>query len=235
MSERKQIVLFVITTRKYKKFFPTLLAGVDKYFLVNHDITIELFTDEILPYEETGRVKINQTLIEPYKFPYVSLYRYKFFTSKTYNCDFMYYTDADMGFVDYIGEEIFGDIVAVRHPGFYNGGGSWEDRPESMCYTEPENRVKYWAGGVSGGSLRSYWRAMNFMKNIIDIDEKNGIMPVWHDESAWNFFLSFVKPTVELSPSYCMPEQQHLRKEWGIDNFRPIILALDKNHKAIRE
>lgn len=234
MSERKQVILLLIATRKYKDFVQSILNDVKKYFLINHDVTVEVFTDEIRTYEGDERVKVNQTLIVSYKFPFASMYRYRFFTSKEYPCDYIYYSDVDMGIENYVGEEIFGDVVAVRHPGFYNGGGSWETNEKSMCYTHPENRLKYYAGGFQGGSCKEYYRMMVFMKNLIDVDEKNNIVPVWHDESAWNFVLSVTKTITELNPSYCMVEQQHLREQWGISQFPAKIVALAKNHEEIR-
>lgn len=234
MSESKQINLFVITTGKYKQFFPALLEGVKKFFLVDHKVTIELFTDEVLKYEGDERVRVKETLIVSYRFPQVTLYRYKLFESKARECDFMFYIDVDMAIVDYVGEEILGDLVAARHPGFFHGGGSWETNEKSMCFTEPENRIKYFAGGFNGGSNAVYGRMIHFLKNIIETDEKNDVMPIWHDESALNFFLSFKKPTVELDPSYCMVEEESKRVAWGISNFKPRIIALAKNHSELR-
>jgi histo-blood group ABO system transferase len=147
----------------------------------------------------------------------------------------MYYFDVDMAIVDYVGEEIFGNIVAVKHPGFYHKGGSWGDNKESTSYTFPENRIHYFAGGVQGGVSEKYYRAMQQMKRDIDEDEKNGVMAEWHDETHWNRFLSECKFVKMLTPKYCMVEQQELREKWGVSHFPPIIIALSKDHKAIRE
>lgn len=106
------ITLFLVATRKYKQFVQPLIEGVKKYFLLNHDVTVELFTDEILKYEGDERVKINQTLIVSYQFPLASMMRYKCFTSKEYKCDYYFYSDVDMDFVSEIGEEIK-DILEV--------------------------------------------------------------------------------------------------------------------------
>lgn len=234
MSVRKQITLLLIATKQYKQFVQPLLEGVKKYFLKNHDVTVELFTDEIRPYEGDERVKVNQTLIVSYGFPQATLYRYKIFTAKKYECDYYYYSDIDMAFVSEVGEEIFGNIVATRHPGFYNGGGSWCDDKNSLAYTEPENRYRYYAGGFQGGGEK-YYRAMKQMALHIDEDERNGVMAEWHDEQHFNRYLSECKGYKELSPAYCMVEQQELREKWGVGKIEPKIIALAKDHNEIRK
>jgi hypothetical protein len=76
---------------------------------------------------------------------------------------------------------------------------------------------------------------MKQMALHIDEDERNGVMAEWHDEGHWNKYLSESIYYKELSPAYCMVEQQELRGKWGIDKFEPKIVALEKNHKTIRE
>ena len=39
----------------------------------------------------------------------------------------------------------------------------------------------------------------------IDVDDKNGVMAVWHDESHWNRQLKQFPPTLVLDPRYCYP------------------------------
>ena len=233
-----KINLLCIATRKYKTFVPQFLEGVKKYFFVNHEVELNLFTDE-LEHEYLGdeRVKVNKELIPSYTFPNATLLRYKIFTSKEYTCDYLLYSDIDMKIVDYIDESILGNIIAVKHPGFSKvvSGGSWETNKKSTSYVYPENRIYYWAGGVQGGANEYYYRAMQRMKRDIEEDERNGIIPIWHDESAWNCFLSERCGNFkQLGSEYCCPEPVHLRRLWGIDDIPPKIIALAKDHASIR-
>lgn len=231
-----KINLLCIATGKYKMFINPLLEGVRKYFFVNHKVDVHLFIDEI-EYECFGdeRVKIIKELIPNHRFPFVSLYRYKYFTCKTYECDYLFYSDIDMKIVDFIDESILGNIIAVRHPGFDKvGGGSWETNELSTAYVFPENRIAYYAGGFSGGQCERYYRAMKEMKRNIDEDDRNGVMAIYHDESHFNKYLSELREFKELSSSYCMVEQPHLQKEWGIDGLTKKIIALAKNHSEMR-
>lgn len=238
MPEQQQVGVLLIATRKYKQFVKPLLDDLEQKFLLHHNVTVYLFTDEVTTYSNRSknRIKVVEHLIDPYKWPYPTLYRYKIFTSRKYpECDYLYYFDVDVAIADTLGDDIFGNIVAVAHCGFYtNGGGSWETRKESETYVPPEKRKKYFAGGFQGGRMTSYYAAMLIMKDMIDTDERNGIIPIWHDESAWNCYLSNLVGFTELPPSYCLVEPIPLRRSWGVDQFEPKIVALAKDHKAMR-
>jgi hypothetical protein len=142
--------------------------------------------------------------------------------------------DVDMSIVRAIGDSMLGDIIAVLHPGFYNGGGAWGTNKESLSYTFPENRINYYAGGVQGGRTDKYWYLMKRLALEIDDDERRGVLAEWHDETFWNRCLSELKLFKALTPAYCMPEPISLREQWGLSYFIPKILALDKNHEEIR-
>lgn len=236
MQEQQPIGIFLISTGKYKQFVRPLIDSLDKHFLKSRKLIIYLFTDEEFYVQGYNRISVKQKVIPSYQFPYATLYRYHIILSRTVdNCSHFFYMDVDMKVVADVGEEILGEIVAVRHPGFDKvGGGSWETRPQSACFTS--TRESYYAGGFQGGSAYCYSEAVKKMKAMIQADEENGIMPVWHDESTWNFFLSTTTfPVTELDSSYCMVEQMELRRKWKIDHLQPKIIALEKNHQKIRE
>lgn len=230
----KKIALCLLATRKYDQFVQPLIEDVKKYFLPNHKIEVNLFVDKIGEYEGDERVSVVQHIIESYKFPYITLFRYKIMASVKYDADYIFYMDVDMGIVDTVGDEVLGDIVAVRHPGFFNGGGSWGDNEKSTSYTPVKNRVYYYAGGFQGGSRDKYYALMETLRDKIEEDESNGVLAEWHDETHFNRAISEMDGVKVLSPAYCMVEQQNLRELWGIAHISPKILALAKNHEEIR-
>lgn len=231
-----KIVICLIATRRYHVFVQPLIDSICKYFLLRHDIEVTLFTDNWdLEYIGNDRVKIVKELIPSYKFPEATLYRYAIMTSKKYNCDYMYYLDVDYLIVSEIDEEIFGNLVAVLHPGFSCvGGGSWCDDKKSNAYTFPENREHYFAGGTQGGMYEIYYRAMEQMSREIISDEKKGVKAEWNDEQHWNKLLSERKYFKILDSSYCMVQQEYLRQAWKIDHLEPKIIALEKDHKLFQ-
>lgn len=228
-----KIGILCIATGNYKSLVQKMIDGVEKYFLVNHEREIYLFTDEEREYK--SELKIIQTIIPGYKWPDATMLRYQIFTSKTYECDYLVYSDIDMGFVAPIGDEFLGDIIAVRHPGFFTQPcNSWEKNKDSKCYIPIYNRIKYFCGGIQGGRTHVYYIAMELMKCWIKSDNENGIIPIYHDETAWNAFLSMCNLFKEHDCSYCMPEAMFKRKRWGIENIEPKILALEKDFKYMR-
>lgn len=242
-----KIGLFLVATNKYKQFVDQLLKSADEYFFAGHKLNVYLFTDDpSYKFSIPSRISIKYFKIESLKFPYATLLRYKMFSQikKYLDCDYVFYSDVDCRFVDFVGEEILpldlpeeNRLVAVRHCGFYGqGGGGWETRKESIAYIAPEKRIFYYAGGFQGGSVEAYMSACETMRDNIEADKKNGVISVWHDESHWNQHLSErLSKFKELTPDYCMVEQEHLRKKWKVDGFKPKLLALEKNHEEIRE
>lgn len=231
----------MISTRKYKQFVEPLIAQIDEFFLPDYPKTIFLFTDE---YQRLlrSRNEIRQIIIPSYGFPYASLYRFKTFYNNWQSleeCNHLFYLDVDMAVVSNIGDEILGDgLTITRHPGFFinNGWGSPNVSPQSLAFVPIAERKKYFAGGFSGGKAVVYLSMAKKLAHNIEDDEKRGVMAEYHDESHLNAYVVEHPeiPLIELTPSYCMVEQPHLQKAWGIDNLDKKIIALAKNHKELR-
>ena len=226
-----RIGVFLIATGKYDVFLQPLVDSLDRYFFRHDKLTIYLFADkEHLP-KKPDRIEIINIPIEHEPFPLCTLHRYNHFASiaDDVNCEYLFYLDVDMLVVSNVGREILGDIVCVTHPGFYKGGwGSLNCSKDSLAYLPPELCHDYKAGGFQGGSKRSYLELCQLLSERIEMDENSGVMAQWHDETHFNWYLkTMVKNYKVLTPSYCYPES------WKIP-FQRKILALDKNHNAIR-
>jgi Glycosyltransferase family 6 len=241
------IGLCVITTRKYKQFFPQLLEGIKKYFVPDHSVTVFLFTDETGNYfESDGRVKVEQHLIPALAWPYATLYRYKVFhqhADHLSKMDYLFYSDADMSFVDVVGNEIMGEGLTVTyHPGFYAKRdivGHWGSNGvvrESLAWIPEYKRKGYVAGGFNGATADEFLKMSRLLDDLISQDERKGIIAEHNDESFLNAYVKHYPgiPTKYLSPEYCCVEQIHLRHAWGIGDIHPRLIALSKNHKEIR-
>lgn len=242
MQERKQISVLLISTNKYYQFVQPLIDSIEKYFLLNHDITIHLFTDKLF-IANTVRCKFKQYGIPNYGFPQATLYRYKIFTEHAVflsDSDYLFYLDVDMQVVSEVGEEIFSNgLTVVNHPGFYKYGWGSNNNPiESLSYLPIEKRVNYYAGGFQGGKSDIYLYASEILATRIQHDESRGVIAEWHDETHWNWIThdSFPHESLNvLPPNYCMVEDIERRKLWGINHFEPKIIALNKNHKELRD
>jgi len=245
----KKIAVLLIATRKYKTFLPAILAGIERNFLTNHDVHVHLFVDtpSASSMEESAVLNKHWHVIPSYGFPEATLYRYKIFSDhaealKDY--DHIFYLDVDMAIDEPVGDELLlGDFTAVRHPGFFisEGWGSSGNDPRSRSHIEPQHQKKYYAGGFQGGKASAYLLACQTLSELIELDAREGVMAVYHDETFWNYYLNFAvlqystpMEINELTPSYCSVPSMEQRKNWGIDNLPAKIIALDKNHAEIR-
>jgi len=228
-----KIGILCIATNRYREFIQPLIESIEANFLTAHDVTIHLFTDDLINLK-TG-LKVEQTIIPSYKFPEATLYRYRIFLQKDYTDDYLFYLDADMRVIDTVGDEVLNDITCVRHPGFYHGGwGSNNVHVNSTAFIPKNMKGQYMAGGFQGGKADHYYKAMIELDAAINADEARGIMAEYHDESHWNKWLTVNRKTV-LDSSYCMAESIAKRNYWKISHLKPIILALEKDFNYFRQ
>ena len=143
--------------------------------------------------------------------------------------DYLFYCDADMSFVNDVGDEILGDLVVTTHPRMAMGlQGTFEENSVSTAFVPKEKRGNYFAGGFNGGKSEFFLKMSEHIKNNVNKDFLSNIIAVWHDESHLNKYMTENAPTVVLTPSYCYPES------WNLP-FEKKILALDKNHEDFRK
>ena len=237
---KKKIGLLLIATGKYDVFIQQLLESADKYFLnnKNYEVTYFIFTDSDKKYSTSRKYKTIK--IDHKSFPYASMDRFKHFTNnadKLKDMDYIFYTDVDSKFVDNVSEEILGNLVGVRHCGFYNGGGTFENNTKSVFYIDPKKYKYYFGGGFSGGKTENYLELSKWCYEMIEKDLANNIIPRFHDETSINRYFLDHEPSTILSPSYHYPESNlsHYFEKWRPHKFEPKILLLDKNHKEIRK
>ncbi len=217
-----------MATGKYTFFVPPLIQSAEKFFCRNHHVTYFVFTDgtiEIPPSADV--VTIYQGRLG---WPYDTMNRYHVYDKNQAllaSQDYLFACDADMLFVDDVGDEILGERVATQHPGFVGKRGSYETNPLSRACIYDWEGKQYFAGGFYGGTSTEFLNICRTNIKNIDDDFSRGIIAVWHDESHWNRYCIDQEPTTILNPSYCYPES------WSLP-YPKKLLALDKNHEEFR-
>jgi histo-blood group ABO system transferase len=224
-----RVALLLVATGRYRGLLPAVvttarrhLAGLDQIFV---------FSDE----KPGGTAGTDVTWL-PWghlRWPYPTLLRYRAFTAYQdvlHSASLLLYSDVDMRFVRDVDIRSTPDTVAVIHPGC---GGTpadrlpYERRPESTSAMSPGTGERYYAGGVQGGRADRYLAACATIAGWLQADLDRGVIPVWHDESAWNRYCALNPPGLVLSSDYCTPEQQ--------ENEQTRIVALDKHHDRLRQ
>ena len=237
-KEKTSIGLLLIATGKYDKFIQQLVTSADKFFFNKNNFNVKyfIFTDSDVKSTTNRQYQIINIKHRP--FPYASMDRFKHFSdNKKYlsEMDYLYYVDVDCKFVNNVEKEVLGNLVGVRHCGYFNGNGTFESNPKSVFYAERSKYKYYFGGGFSGGKSDKYLQLSEWCSSMIDKDLSNNIVPLWHDETALNKYYLDNQPDVVLSPSYHYPENDRdYIPKWRPYKFEPKILLLDKNHKEIR-
>lgn len=165
--------------------------------------------------------------------PDATLYRYHVLLENSRmldGFDYVYMIDADMRFEGPVGDEILGERVATRHPGYVNRSRSalpYEDRFKSAAWVGDYSGFSYvyYAGGFVGGKTEWFLGLAGAVAHGIERDAKAGIVARWHDESHMNASMAAIPPTVVLSPSYCYPDDA---SSYKLDGCERKIVALDK-------
>lgn len=230
-----KIAICLIATNKYIKFFWNIENQIYNYFLPNHDVFIHLFTNKNLKNKARKNTKVHKISHEPW--PMMTAKRFHFFQSikeELSNYDYVYYLDVDMKIVSNINNEVFGTLVATKHPGYENTDKIYFPvckNPNSTAYIEKnEELLNYYAGGFFGGKSYNFLEMTDNLKTNIEHDLKNNSLPQWHDESHLNHYFKFTPPDVVLSSQYCFDEKKI--NPTNIKNLK--IIALEKDHELYR-
>jgi len=245
-----KIGFLIIATGPYKIFFEKLRESILENFMTNHEKIFFYFTDD-----KSNLNKFKDVVKIPLKnlgFPKMTLFRYKFFSNnsnkiKSYKPDYLFYLDVDMLIVDKVEDDILPKndkkLLAVFHPGFYNTINKikpHETNKKSNFFVPSNKRVVYVAGGFQGGITNEYLKTSKELSKLIDEDFSKNIIPVWHDESAFNWYLTKnVKKIKFITPEYCYPECHNEKKMntcyRTIQKLKPKILALEKDNEVFQK
>lgn len=186
---------------------------------------------------------------EPIEWPAPTLMRYHLFLQQEESLkeyDYIFYMDADMRVVTKISDEVIGEgLTAAEHPMYSlrkEYVPPYEPNPESAAYIQRVGqlvdeqgkkrfRPYYYAGGFQGGKTDLFVKAMQSMKDGIDLDFNKNYTAIWNDESHWNKYLSTYKDAlIVLSPSYIYPDsliKEYYEPLWG-KSYEPKIITITK-------
>ena len=234
-KNKLRIGLAVIATGKYVDLALSMIESARLYFFKGHDVRFFIFTDKSLPQiYNTGCIHVKH---EPWPLPTLKKFHFLYDHRSAFsNLDFLFLSDADMLFVNPVGEEILPTekpfLTGTVHPGFWspisndNIRGTYENNTKSTAYVGSEEGLIYFAGGFNGGKTKDFMKMAATIKAHVDIDLSKEYIAVWHDESHINRYYIDNPPKV-LPPDYCYPES-------GILPVTKKLLALDKDHAVMR-
>ena len=166
-------------------------------------------------------------------FPGISLQRYRYFNrhaQQLSQCDYLFYVDADMEFVA-VGDEILGKRVVVTHPAFVNTVGAdcpFDRNPACRASIPTDYQGPYFQNCFQGGESAEFLRMSRRLARRIRADLRDGVMPLWHDESHMNRYMLENPPTRVLHPGYAFPDW------WQGFPFPRRIIGMKKDNQVLR-
>jgi histo-blood group ABO system transferase len=230
ITKTETVGLCIVATGKYRAYAERLVVSAEKYFCKNQKTRYFIFTDAVLENTENTIYLFHPRLGWPFD-TLKRVYAYNTYKKELKSCDYLFACDADMLFVAPVGDEILDHRVATEHPCYiHNRRGTYDQNNESTAYVSPNEGVTYFAGGFYGGSRHEFFKINSTLIEQIEKDFTKNYIALWHDESHLNRYFIDNKPTTILPLNYCFPEHFSYPK-----NFQPKLLALDKNHAAMRQ
>lgn len=249
----------IVATNKYKSYVSHTMESVKLHLYRNQNVIFYLFTDDSSQFEANDNTVLFD--IPSYGFPEATLYRYRFMKQaiesfRQRQLSYIFYIDADYRFNERPKANLLPPqdgqlqgIFATKHLNNltnlfnkYHHIGEVETNPRSQAFMNPHLYMEaYYCGGFNGGSREAWIEAITEMDHMIQIDESNNVMPVWHDESIFNKYCALHKPIWVFNQSFIYTEQCFLKSEENEDvckkltKMKPIASPLLKNHKVMRE
>lgn len=254
----QKVAVCLVATGRYVDFIDKLVHSVKNRFLKPHPLHFFLFTDQVDLFE--GRPDFSTFTIERKGFPFDTLYRYRFMLLAETQLvqegyDFMFYMDADYYVANAVRDLMLTDkpLLATQHlhmlhvsnANAHGLKGTPDQSGVSQASFKTDEHMKaYVCGGFQGGRVKQFLSACHTMDQMIQMDEANGVTPLWHDESIWNRYVQDHSDEVEyLTISHvfqeeCLDLKQHggMQNCQGLEtqNYPPLMVALAKKHSQVR-
>ncbi|XP_040216293.1 histo-blood group ABO system transferase-like [Rana temporaria] len=237
-----RIGLFVFAVKKYIRFLGPFLETAERFFMVGHNVTYYVFTDNVnnvsKPKMGEGRNLQLHEVSADKRWQDVSMRRMETLTAITKErmpneIDYLVCADVDMVFNDHMGVEILGDRFATIHPQLFLSDPkqfTYERRTISAAYIPYGEGDFYYMAALYGGKVEEMYKLSTACHNGIKEDKKKNIEAIWQEESHFNRYLVYNKPTKVLSSEYIWDTglvNGHLIK-------RKRFLAVRKNHEEVR-
>ncbi|MBO7244797.1 MAG: hypothetical protein J6V53_05915 [Alphaproteobacteria bacterium] len=242
-TQPKKIAILYISTGRYIIFWENFYNSMEKHFLPNHDKTYFLFTDHDELEVPQNVVKIHQDQLP---WPYVTMKRYHFFEAikdKLEKFDYIYFLNGDCQPVRDINEEIFPtneqEIMVTLHSWFWLSHKNkypYERNPQSKSYIPYHQGRFYITGAFNGGTSKGFLKMTSIIKKWTDIDIKNNITPIFHDESMINKYLFTYfnqNPPLILFPEYVITQSYQYSASIEFPFYK--MMLINKNKKGGRD
>lgn len=204
---KNRVGFLLIGTGKYIQLTSQLVDSMEFYFCTKKrtfDVYVHYFilTDNLSFKPNISEMNSNRNFSIIYQkqltWPESTLFRFENILQNEEKInfksfDYLYWLDSDTKMVDYICEDIFGDLVGTMHPHYYKSSENYpyeSKNPNSRAYLEQHHRHEhpYYVGTFYGGTGDEMYKLLTTCHDNIqyDLRELNGFVAFVHDESHLN-------------------------------------------------
>jgi len=235
----KKVAILFIGTQNYINFLPKYYHTIKQKFLPKTKKDFFVYTDQVKYPFLLRKKDIFVYPVEHGIWPYSAMRKYKFINlakKKLKNYSHIIFIDADMYVNEVISEKEFfchdKPLFSIQHPNFINKIGQFDRNPNCTACVKPgEDLSMYWQSCIWGGKKEYILPLISELERRTDIDLKNNIIPLWHDESQLNKYLVERKNLVHTyNPGYAYPEKRMIPKP-----FKKKIVHIMKKFGGKRE
>ncbi len=213
------IGMLYICTGKYTVFWPEFYETFSRNFLPGCKKEYFVFTDApSIAHEDDPAVhRIDQPA---YDWPLSTMKRFAIFLTQKKaleQLDYLFFFNANLTCREVITPEEFlprpqqgEQLLLVQQPGFWNKKPmfySYDRNPRCTAYIPYNCGRDYVSGGLNGGTSAAFLAMCKELDRRTEQDIRNGVVPLWHDESQLNRYAAEHPGSYRLlPPTYWYPE-----------------------------
>lgn len=207
--------LLALVVGTYAKFVRRFLHSAETYFLPGQAVTYYILTDNPRVLEPPVKLGPQRqlTVVTVAELPGWRRLAYRRMaliadaigSSVGKDVEYLFCADVDQVFVETVGQEILGDLVATLHPELYampRSAFPYEIEEDSTARVADDEGDYYYTSELYGGLLSEVHRLARACARLILRDQANGVAARGLEESYLNRYLINHKPTCVLSPEY---------------------------------
>lgn len=183
----------------YKSAEKNFLPDTDKHYFLISDQAFDKLPDNVTyvyhPHKEWPSITVEKFDI---------IYSLK---GKLQDYTYTYFFNANTWFIQPIEGDILPSktqkIIAGLHPNYYKTDDKYPycSDKDSPAYLKQDENSKYYQACIMGGITEDFLKMAETIEQWRNMDLKRNYIPIWHDESYFNKYVSDKNPLV-LTPNY---------------------------------
>ncbi|MBN3298285.1 GBGT1 acetylgalactosaminyltransferase, partial [Amia calva] len=206
--------LAVFVIGKYSHYLQKFIVSAERYFLEGQAVTYYILTDNLRGIPNlslrTGRKLKALYIAERPEWVHLSRTRMSLLSSSIKEfikneVDYLFCMDVDQVFINRVGAEILGDLVATFHPVYFNRPHytfPYETTLDSKAYVEDSEGDYYYTSELYGGLCSEIYELALLCSQFIIQDMEMSYHAFLFEESYLNRFFINKRPSRILSPEY---------------------------------